>query len=133
VEYELTEFGRTLCPAMMTLVDWAMKFPRTREMFDRNRRKRSQPPNPTSAIRTSIPLSRPKVKQEFAAKERGGVDILAVWSKKGKGNLLAGAACRKRLPSQLGGLKFQTVLADSQAFDFRFKRLSRNPESYSGA
>ena len=34
VEYELTEFGKTLCPAMMTLVDWAMKFPRTREMFD---------------------------------------------------------------------------------------------------
>jgi hypothetical protein len=35
--------------------------------------------------------------------------------------------------SQLGGLKFQTVLADSQASDFRFKRLSRNPESCSGA
>jgi hypothetical protein len=34
VEYELTEFGKTLCTAMMTLVDWAMKFPRTREMFD---------------------------------------------------------------------------------------------------
>jgi DNA-binding HxlR family transcriptional regulator len=34
VEYELTEFGRTLCPAMMALVDWAMEFPRTREMFD---------------------------------------------------------------------------------------------------
>jgi DNA-binding HxlR family transcriptional regulator len=33
VQYELTEFGRTLCPAMMTLVDWAMKFP-TREVFD---------------------------------------------------------------------------------------------------
>jgi hypothetical protein len=31
VEYELTEFGKTLCPAMKTLVDWAMTFPRTRE------------------------------------------------------------------------------------------------------
>jgi hypothetical protein len=32
VEYELTEFGKTLCPAMKTLVDWAMTFPKTREM-----------------------------------------------------------------------------------------------------
>jgi DNA-binding HxlR family transcriptional regulator len=39
VEYELTEFGKTLCPAMMTLVDWAMKFPRTREMFDEESKK----------------------------------------------------------------------------------------------
>jgi DNA-binding HxlR family transcriptional regulator len=31
VEYELTEFGKTLCPAMKTLVDWAMTFPRIRE------------------------------------------------------------------------------------------------------
>jgi DNA-binding HxlR family transcriptional regulator len=31
VEYELTEFGKTLCPAMKTLVDWAMTFPQTRE------------------------------------------------------------------------------------------------------
>jgi DNA-binding HxlR family transcriptional regulator len=34
VEYELTEFGRTVCPAMKTLVDWAMNFPRTREMLE---------------------------------------------------------------------------------------------------
>jgi DNA-binding HxlR family transcriptional regulator len=31
VEYELTEFGKTLCPAMKSLVDRAMTFPRTRE------------------------------------------------------------------------------------------------------
>jgi len=31
VEYALTEFGKTLCPAMKTLVDWAMTFPKTRE------------------------------------------------------------------------------------------------------
>jgi DNA-binding HxlR family transcriptional regulator len=31
VEYELTEFGKTLCPAMKTLVDWAMTFHKTRE------------------------------------------------------------------------------------------------------
>jgi DNA-binding HxlR family transcriptional regulator len=31
VEYELTEFGKTLCPAMKTLVDWAMTFPKARE------------------------------------------------------------------------------------------------------
>jgi DNA-binding HxlR family transcriptional regulator len=31
VEYELTEFGKTLCPAVKTLVDWAMTFPKTRE------------------------------------------------------------------------------------------------------
>jgi DNA-binding HxlR family transcriptional regulator len=31
VEYELTEFGRTLCPAMNTLVHWAMTFPMARE------------------------------------------------------------------------------------------------------
>lgn len=34
VEYELTEFGKTVCPAMKTLVDWAMNFPRTRDMLD---------------------------------------------------------------------------------------------------
>jgi DNA-binding HxlR family transcriptional regulator len=28
VEYELTSFRKTLCPAMKTLVDWAMTFPR---------------------------------------------------------------------------------------------------------
>ena len=39
VEYELTEFGKTLCPAMMTLVDWAMKFSRTREMFGEESKK----------------------------------------------------------------------------------------------
>ena len=33
VEYELTEFGQTLCPAMKTLVEWAMNFPKTREML----------------------------------------------------------------------------------------------------
>jgi DNA-binding HxlR family transcriptional regulator len=31
VEYELTELGKTLCPAVKTLVDWAMTFPKTRE------------------------------------------------------------------------------------------------------
>jgi len=31
VEYELTDFGKTLCPAMKTLVDWAMTYPKTRE------------------------------------------------------------------------------------------------------
>jgi hypothetical protein len=75
----------------------------------------------------------PRVKQESAAKERGGIDIPAVLSKEGKGNVMAGAACPKRRPPQLGGLKLQTVLADSQPSDFRFKRLSRNPESCSGA
>ena len=44
VEYELTEFGRTLCPAMMTLVDWAMNFPRTHEMFDDELRKAHSAP-----------------------------------------------------------------------------------------
>ena len=39
VEYELTEFGQTLCPAMKTLVDWAMNFPRTREMLDEESRR----------------------------------------------------------------------------------------------
>jgi len=33
VEYELTAFGETLCPAMKTLVEWAMNFPRTRKML----------------------------------------------------------------------------------------------------
>jgi DNA-binding HxlR family transcriptional regulator len=33
VEYELTEFGKTLCPALATLVDWAMNLPRTRDML----------------------------------------------------------------------------------------------------
>jgi DNA-binding HxlR family transcriptional regulator len=31
VEYELTMFGKTLCPAMKTLVDWALTFPNIRE------------------------------------------------------------------------------------------------------
>ncbi|MGB6692335.1 MAG: winged helix-turn-helix transcriptional regulator [Terracidiphilus sp.] len=31
VEYGLTKFGKTLCPAMKTLVDWAMTFPKNRE------------------------------------------------------------------------------------------------------
>jgi len=31
VEYELTEFGKTLCPAIKTLVDWAVTLPKTRE------------------------------------------------------------------------------------------------------
>jgi DNA-binding HxlR family transcriptional regulator len=35
VEYELTEFGQTLCPAMTTLVEWAMNFPKTREMLSK--------------------------------------------------------------------------------------------------
>jgi DNA-binding HxlR family transcriptional regulator len=39
VEYQLTEFGKTLCPAMVTLVDWAMNFPRTREILDEESRK----------------------------------------------------------------------------------------------
>ena len=68
--------------------------------------------------------------------ERGGVDdwrgldlhCEVVWSKKGKVNLMAGAAFRKREPSQLGGLTLQAVLVDSQTSDFRFQRLPRNPE-----
>jgi DNA-binding HxlR family transcriptional regulator len=39
VEYQLTEFGKTLCPAMVTLVDWAMNFPGTREILDEGSRK----------------------------------------------------------------------------------------------
>ena len=39
VEYELTEFGKTLCPAMKTLVDWAMAVPMTRETFGTESRK----------------------------------------------------------------------------------------------
>jgi len=39
VEYELTELGKTLCQAMKSLVDWAMKFPRTREIFEEESRK----------------------------------------------------------------------------------------------
>ena len=39
VEYKLTEFGQTLCPAMKTLVEWAMKFPKTREMLSKERWK----------------------------------------------------------------------------------------------
>jgi hypothetical protein len=27
----VTEFGKTLCPAMKTFVNWAMTFPKTRE------------------------------------------------------------------------------------------------------
>ena len=38
VEYELTELGNTLCLAMKSLVDWAMKFPRTREIFEEESR-----------------------------------------------------------------------------------------------
>jgi hypothetical protein len=41
---------------------------------------------------------------------------------------MAGAASRKREPSQLGGLTLQAVLVDSQTSDFRFQRLPRNPE-----
>jgi DNA-binding HxlR family transcriptional regulator len=41
VEYELTEFGKTLCPAMKTLVDWAMAFPKTREKSEYQPRKDS--------------------------------------------------------------------------------------------
>jgi DNA-binding HxlR family transcriptional regulator len=33
VEYELTAFGQTLCPAIKTLVEWAMNFPKTRKML----------------------------------------------------------------------------------------------------
>src|SRR6201988_5411375 len=41
-EYELTEFGKTLCPAMKTLVDWAITFPRARETSgDQPRRVRN--------------------------------------------------------------------------------------------
>jgi hypothetical protein len=47
---------------------------------------------------------------------------------RGKKSLMAGAARRKREPSKLGGLTFQTVLVDSQTSDFRFKRLPRNPQ-----
>jgi len=50
-----------------------------------------------------------------------------------KKRLMAGAARRKREPYQLGGLTFQTVLVDSQTFDFRFKRLARNPQFRSRA
>ena len=50
-----------------------------------------------------------------------------------KEDLIAGAARRKREPSQLGGLTFQTVLVDSQTSDFRFKRLPPNPEFRSRA
>jgi hypothetical protein len=38
------------------------------------------------------------------------------------------SARRKQEQSQLGGLTFQTVLVNSQTSDFRFKRLSRNPQ-----
>ena len=51
-----------------------------------------------------------------------------VWSKEGNENLMAEAARRKQEPSGLGGLTFPTVLVDSQTSDFRFKRLSRQPE-----
>jgi DNA-binding HxlR family transcriptional regulator len=43
VEYELTEFGKTLCPAMKTLVDWAMTFPKTRETSRYQPRKDEKP------------------------------------------------------------------------------------------
>jgi DNA-binding HxlR family transcriptional regulator len=39
VEYELTELGKTLCLAMKSLVDWSMKFPRTRQIFEEESRK----------------------------------------------------------------------------------------------
>jgi DNA-binding HxlR family transcriptional regulator len=35
VEYELTDFGQTLCAAMKPLVEWAMNFPKTREMLSK--------------------------------------------------------------------------------------------------
>src|SRR5271156_3017076 len=43
VEYELTEFGKTLCPAMKSLVDWAMTFPKTRETSRYQLRKARKP------------------------------------------------------------------------------------------
>ena len=62
--------------------------------------------------------------------DRRGLDLHCevVWSKKGKVNLMAGAASRKREPSQLGGLTLQAVLVDSQTSDFRFKGLLRHSE-----
>jgi len=42
VDYELTEFGKTLCPAMKTLADWAMTFPKTREMTRETSRYQSR-------------------------------------------------------------------------------------------
>jgi hypothetical protein len=86
-----------------------------------------------AAYKVDTVVVTPRVKQESAAKERGGIDILAVLSNEGKGNVMAGAACAKRRPPQLGGLKLQTVLADSETPDFRFKRLPRNSEFCSGA
>ena len=44
VEYELTELGKTLCPAMKTLVDWAMTFPRSRETSRYQPRKARRAP-----------------------------------------------------------------------------------------
>jgi hypothetical protein len=72
----------------------------------------------------------PRVKQESAAKERGGIDILAVLSKEGKGNVMAGAACPKRRPPQLGGLKLQTVVATTlPAFRVDLAALASNLKS----
>jgi hypothetical protein len=52
--------------------------------------------------------------------DRRGLDLHCevVWSKKGKVDLMAGAASRKREPSQLGGLTLQAVLVESQTSDF---------------
>ena len=49
------------------------------------------------------------------------------WLKKGKVNPMAGAARRKREPARLDVLTFP-VLVDAETPDFRFKRLSRNPQ-----
>jgi DNA-binding HxlR family transcriptional regulator len=43
VEYELTEFGKTLCPAIKTLVDWAMTFPKTAKRPGINRERLEKP------------------------------------------------------------------------------------------
>ena len=52
--------------------------------------------------------------------DRRGLDLHCevVWSKKGKVNLMAGAASRKREPSQLGGLTLQAVPVDSKRLIF---------------
>jgi DNA-binding HxlR family transcriptional regulator len=58
VEYQLTEFGRTLCPAMTTLVEWAMSFPKTREVLSK---KLPAPPpagSQSSAVRQPSPSPR---------------------------------------------------------------------------
>jgi len=61
-------------------------------------------------------------------RQRMDLRFEAVWSKEGQDDGTAGAARREGRRSQLGELMFQTVLVNSQTSDFRFKRLSRNPE-----